>query len=100
MQQRLHTKIGEFYIDHASAGNSRIGIVDIETVENHGPDSVFGWSTDQQEAILAAAHEAGSKAELTTPGGWSIDTAKLPAVVAALEKIADGMAPTERRIEK
>ena len=95
--RKLITPIGGFYIDDALVGDSRIGIVDVEIVENRGPESIYGWPTDQQEAIHAAAQSAGTTAELITPGGWRIPGGKMPAVVAALEAFAATRLPTARR---
>lgn len=94
---RLHTKLGEFFIDDATEGDCRIGVVDVEIVENRGPESIYGWSTDQQEAIENAARAAGGTSELITPGGWRVAKAYLPATVAALERIASQATPTNRR---
>ena len=94
----LTTAIGDFYLDGSPTGGCGVGVSSVETVDNLGPNSTYAWSEDQEEAIRAAAAEAGAALELMVPGGWRVTPAATFAkFTEALARIANSMRPTSRR---
>ncbi len=95
---RLDTAVGEFWLDNPGTYDVRVGVSDVETVDNLGPNSTYRWSADQEEALMAAASEAGGSLELLVPGGWRLAPAEcFSAFQEALLRIANSMEPSERR---
>lgn len=68
----LATPLGSFWIDDASASDTRVGVSDVTVAENLGPNSTYAWSLDQEEALLGAASDVGARLELLVPGGWRL----------------------------
>ena len=71
---QIKTAIGDFFISDPSliGGDVRVGVSEVVTVENMGPNSTHSWSLDQEEALLAAAAEVGAILDLEVPGGWRL----------------------------
>lgn len=92
----VHTGIGSFTVD-STPGDCRVHIDGVELHTNLGPDSLYRWSLDQEEALFAAAREAQATAELIVPGGFRIapDSA-VPAFLRALARIGAEMTRTDR----
>ena len=94
----LPTPLGTFWVDDFSLADARIGVADVERVDNWGPDSTFRWSADQEDALRQAAVEVGATLALLVPGGWRVlPGTALPALLPALARIAAAWAPTGRR---
>lgn len=93
----LTTPIGPFWVDDFATTDTRIGIADITTVENLGPNSTYAWSLDQEEALLASAGEVGATLELLVPGGWRLRPGEsLPKFLEALTRRAAALPRTNR----
>lgn len=97
----IDTKLGTYWVDNFSVDDTRVGIRDVTMVLNRGPDSEFEWSLDQEEALMAAAREAGAQAELLVPGGWRIiPGTALPALKERLKELAASWPVTGRTIRR
>ena len=95
------TPIGTFCVDDFSMSDARISIVEVEVVEALGPNSVYAWSLDQEEALVEAAKDIGATASLLVPGGFRIVPGEaLPKVVEALKARAATMTPTGRTVAR
>ena len=93
----VNTPLGSFWVDNFSAKDTRIGIRDVERVDNMGPDSTFRWSADQEDALHKAAGEVGATLDLLVPGGWRVQPGTaLPALEKALTRIAATMPRSSR----
>lgn len=97
----MNTPIGEFWFLASAPSSTRVGVSNIEQVDNWGPESTYRWSLDQEEALFATAREVGARLELYAPGGWELmpPTAYVP-FQEALQKRTAGMKPTGRKTEK
>lgn len=96
--RELATPLGTYWIDDYSSEDTRIGLRDVELVDNRGPDSTYRWSLDQEEALLAAAAEVHASLSLLVPGGWRLTPGTaLPAFEAALARGAARRPVTGRR---
>jgi hypothetical protein len=97
----LPTALGRYCVTDEPDDHVCIGLRDIDIVVPLGPDSVYEWSLDQEEALLAAAAAVGATVSLETPGGWRLQPGTaLPALMTKLLELSATWPRTERRIRR